>query len=88
MTANSKSQKFFNKDWKEIKRTPCMVYSRVMWFIRPVQYYNTGKKSEFYSRTYFQENSVLRNDWDWECCGNCNCKSWFIQRAKTIKQTV
>ena len=32
------------------KRTPCEVFTRVMWYIRPVSAYNTGKKSEFYSR--------------------------------------
>lgn len=80
------SQIFLNKEWKEVKRQKCMVYSRVMWFIRPVQYFNTGKKSEFYSRTYFKESSVVKNDDD--NCGSCGCKAWFIQRAKTIKETV
>ncbi len=49
---------FVNKDWKEISRTPCEVYTRVMGYIRPVSNYNQGKKSEFYSRKYFEENLV------------------------------
>ncbi len=40
------------------KRTPCEIYTRVMWYLRPVSNYNTGKKSEFYSRKYFDENKV------------------------------
>lgn len=40
-------------DGKIVQRTRCHVYSRVMGFIRPVQFFNNGKKSEFYSRTYF-----------------------------------
>lgn len=39
------------------KRTKCLVYSRVMWFIRPVDYFNQWKKSEFYSRKYFEANN-------------------------------
>ena len=37
------------------KRTPCEVYTRVMGYLRPVSAYNVGKKSEFYSRKYFDE---------------------------------
>lgn len=40
------------------KRTSCEVYTRVMWYLRPVSNYNIGKKSEFYSRKYFDENKV------------------------------
>lgn len=40
------------------KRTPCEVFTRVMWYIRPVSAYNTGKKSEFYSRKYFDEKKI------------------------------
>lgn len=49
---------FINKDWKEVSRTPCEVYTRVMWYLRPVSQYNIWKKSEFYSRKYFEENKV------------------------------
>ena len=37
------------------KRQPCQIYTRVMGYFRPVSQYNIGKKSEFYSRTYYNE---------------------------------
>ena len=40
------------------KRTPCQVFTRVMGYIRPVDNYNEGKKSEFYGRKYFSEKKV------------------------------
>ena len=49
---------FVNKDWKEVSRTPCEVYTRVMGYLRPVSNYNVWKKSEFYSRKYFDENKI------------------------------
>ena len=42
----------------QTKRTPCEIYTRVMWYLRPVSAYNIGKKSEFYSRKYFEEKKV------------------------------
>jgi len=36
-------------------RTKCEVWTRVMGYHRPVNHYNVGKKSEFYSRTFFKE---------------------------------
>ena len=46
----------------ETKRTPCTVWTRVMGYIRPVSWYNPGKKSEFYSRQYFEESKVDNSD--------------------------
>ena len=40
-----------------LERTPCQIYTRVMWYHRPVSSYNIGKKSEFYSRNYFNETN-------------------------------
>ncbi|MBU0596589.1 anaerobic ribonucleoside-triphosphate reductase [Patescibacteria group bacterium] len=40
----------------ESKRTRCEVWTRVMGYHRPVSNFNTGKKSEHYSRKHFQEN--------------------------------
>ena len=40
------------------KRTPCEIWTRVMWYLRPVSHYNIGKKSEFYGRKYFEENKI------------------------------
>jgi len=38
----------------ENNRTKCEIYTRVMWYHRPVTSFNTWKKSEFYSRKYFE----------------------------------
>ena len=43
------------------KRTPCQVYTRVMWYLRPVSHYNIWKKSEFYSRKYFDVWKTIDN---------------------------
>ena len=45
-------------DWKTYNRVPCEVYTRVMGYLRPVSWYNIGKRSEFYSRKYFNEHAV------------------------------
>ena len=45
-------------DWKIYERTPCSIFSRCMWYIRPVENYNLGKKSEFYSRKTFLESKT------------------------------
>ena len=42
----------------EKKRTPCEIWTRVMWYLRPVSHYNIGKKSEFYSRKYFDSKKI------------------------------
>lgn len=49
-------------DWKVYQRTPCEVYTRVMGYIRPVSWYNEGKKSEFYGKKFFDENKVNNSD--------------------------
>ncbi|MBR3603112.1 MAG: hypothetical protein IKL48_00205 [Elusimicrobiaceae bacterium] len=38
---------------KQIKGTPCEVYSRVVGYLRPVQRWNDGKKTEFNMRKIF-----------------------------------
>ena len=52
------------KDGKEYLRQPCEVYTRVMWYLRPVSAYNIGKKSEFYSRAYFNEDKECKRNFD------------------------
>lgn len=49
-------------DWKIYERTPVETYNRVMWYLRPVSGYNIWKKSEFYSRKYFDEDKVSNSD--------------------------
>ena len=38
------------------ERQACEVFTRVMGYHRPVQYFNIGKKGEFAERKYFLEN--------------------------------
>ena len=45
---------FISTDWTEVERTRCEIYTRVMWYHRPVTSFNIWKKSEFYSRNYFE----------------------------------
>lgn len=42
----------------EVSRTKCEIYTRVMGYYRPVTQFNNGKKSEFYTRTCFEGNTV------------------------------
>ncbi len=51
------SEIFINKDWEKINRTKCEIYTRVMWYHRPVSSFNIWKKSEFYSRKYFKTDN-------------------------------
>ena len=37
------------------QRIKCSIYTRVMWYFRPVENFNIWKKSEFYSRKNFNE---------------------------------
>jgi hypothetical protein len=53
--AASDPSKFYDANGNEVRRTPCEIYTRVMGYHRPVTFFNNGKKSEFYSRTYFDE---------------------------------
>lgn len=48
---------FINKEGVEVERTRCEIYTRVMWYHRPVTSFNIWKKSEFYSRNYFKETN-------------------------------
>ena len=52
------SEIFVNKAGKEVERTRCEIYTRVMGYHRPVTSFNIGKKAEFYSRNYFKENNA------------------------------
>jgi len=43
------------------QRTRCEVWTRVMGYHRPVTNFNTGKKSEHYSRMHFSEPKSLNS---------------------------
>lgn len=55
-------QTFYNKEGKVVERVPCQVFTRVMGYLRPVSAYNIGKKSEFYSRKYFDEQKTSNSE--------------------------
>jgi hypothetical protein len=67
------TQTFYNKQGQEIQRTPCEIYTRVMGFLSPVSRYNIGKKSEFYSRKYFEENKIDNSDFLRKFNVSCGC---------------
>lgn len=52
------------EDKKEIKRQKCQIYTRVMWYLRPVSAFNVGKKSEFYDRKRFKVWYASSRDFD------------------------
>lgn len=43
------------------KRTKCEIYTRVMWYFRPVSHFNIWKKSEFYERVYFDQEKSMNS---------------------------
>lgn len=52
-----KEREYLEKN--EARRTKCEVWSRVMGYHRPVQYFNAGKKSEFAERKLFKESIAV-----------------------------
>ena len=44
------------------KRTKCEIFTRAMGYIRPFEYFNKGKKSEFKERKYFTEKKAVKNE--------------------------
>lgn len=56
MTRTELKQKIedLKNEIKDVKGTPCEVYSRVVGYLRPVQSYNKGKKEEFFMRSKFK----------------------------------
>lgn len=44
-----------------LQRTKCEIYTRVMGYFRPVSHFNIWKKSEFYSREYFKEETSVNS---------------------------
>ncbi len=54
-------QTFLDTNGTEQTRTKCEIYTRVMGYYRPVSQFNNGKKSEFYTRSYFDENTTANS---------------------------
>ena len=42
-----------------MKRQKCETFSRSMGYIRPVSFFNTGKRAEFEERKTFKENIIF-----------------------------
>ena len=63
-TEPNNNEEFTNKEGKKIRRQPCQVFTRVMWYLRPVSHYNLWKKSEFYERKYFVTGCVCQRELD------------------------
>lgn len=42
------------------KRQPVECYSRAMGFVRPISFFNIGKRAEFEERNTFKENIIFR----------------------------
>ncbi len=55
----------------ESKRTKCLVYTRVMGYLSPTYRYNVGKKSEFYSRKYFDKQKAANHDFVMQYGSGC-----------------
>ena len=41
------------------ERQPCQIWTRVMGYHRPIDFYNIGKRGEFAARKYFKEPDGL-----------------------------
>lgn len=48
-----------NESLKKTTRTPVECFSRNMGFIRPISYFNIGKRAEFEERNMFKELNCL-----------------------------
>ena len=85
--------KFINKDWKEITRNRCLVYTRVMGYLSPTYRYNVGKKSEFYSRKYFSKMKAANHDFVLQYGSGCGSSEFgtkvnLLQGAAKSVETV
>ena len=43
------------------ERQPCEIWTRVMGYFRPVNFFNKGKKSEYAERVCFKEKKAMKN---------------------------
>lgn len=59
----SDNSTFINKEWKEIKRVKCQIFTRTMGYIRNFGSMNLWKRSEHYSRKYFNIPNFEKNEY-------------------------
>lgn len=50
-----------------MKRTICEVFSRSMGFIRPISFFNIGKRQEFEDRKLFKESKTTKKEKKMPC---------------------
>lgn len=50
-----------------MKRTICEIFSRSMGYIRPIAFFNAGKRSEFEERKLFKESKALKKEKKMPC---------------------
>ena len=50
-----------------MKRQICEIFSRSMGYIRPVRFFNIGKKAEFEERKLFKESKALKKESKMPC---------------------
>lgn len=43
------------------ERQPCEIWTRVMGYFRPVNFFNKGKKTEYAERKCFSEKKAMKN---------------------------
>lgn len=67
------------------KRTRCLIYTRVMWYLSPTTRYNIGKRSEFYSRKYFSKTKAANHEFTAQYGCGCNNKISFSANTNLIK---
>ncbi|MCK9466838.1 MAG: anaerobic ribonucleoside-triphosphate reductase [Candidatus Absconditabacterales bacterium] len=58
---------------QNLNRQPVQCYTRVMGYLRPVNYFNLGKKSEFYSRTYYDKIKAYNKNFVAEYMSDAIC---------------
>jgi len=77
---------------KETQRTPCQIYSRVVGFYNEVSNFNNGKKSEFYSRRFYDSNKSMnaRFSEKYACGPKCEEKTsaYDLITSKTMQVPV
>ena len=56
--SNMGREEFFKR--YEAERQPCLIWTRVMGYMRNVDNFNAGKKSEFKERTFFNARKSLK----------------------------
>lgn len=46
---------------KDEERQPCEIWTRVMGYFRPINFYNLGKRSEYAERVCFKESVAMKH---------------------------